>query len=49
MKDFELGGVTIKPGELQRGSLQTPQLRNGLSLPIPFMVMNGKHEDRYWD
>lgn len=44
MPDFELGGVTIKPGELKRGSLQAPQLRNGLSLPIPFMVMNGKKD-----
>jgi predicted deacylase len=44
MLNFEFGGVKTKPGELQRGSLQTPQLRNGLSLPIPFLVMHGKHE-----
>lgn len=44
MSNFKLGGVITKPGELQRGLFQTPQLRNGLPLPIPFLVMNGKHE-----
>lgn len=42
MADFEIGGVKTGPGKLQRGSLMTPELRNGLALPIPFMVMNGK-------
>lgn len=44
MNSFELGGLKVKPGMLERGGLQTPELRNGLSLPIPFMVMNGAHE-----
>jgi len=41
MGSFRIAGMEVQPGKLERGSLTVGELRDGTSVSIPLMVMNG--------
>lgn len=41
IKNFEIAGMSVAPGELQFGSLPVGEWRGGMAATIPFMVMHG--------